>query len=131
MPSLTAATIKSCSMSLSPLVNTSGSIWIESSCFWPFILTETIPPPAVASTTVDSICFCSFSCICWACFIICCKFIELFSLRGLHLGDISTEYFKKAFHERLILGVFDRRTGFLLLVFHYKRHGNGFTNEIT
>src|SRR5688500_4130403 len=37
--------------------------------------TVTMPPPAVASTRRSAICFCSFSCICCACFIICWMFI--------------------------------------------------------
>src|SRR5262245_48825823 len=104
---------------------------MESSCFWPFIFTATMPPPAVASTTVASICFCSFSCICWACFISCCRFIKLLPFRGLNLGQISAEHFQKTLHERLVFDVVHSGSGTLLLLLHYKRHRNGFTKKLT
>src|SRR5208282_1384694 len=66
--SLTATRIRSCNISRSCEANTSGSMCTSWSCFWPFILTETIPPPAVASTTNSSSCFCNCSWNCWTCF---------------------------------------------------------------
>src|SRR5262249_17972699 len=122
MPSFTAATIKSWSISLSPPEKTSGSIWIESSCFCPFIFTETMPPPAVASTTVASICFCNCSCICCACLINCCGFIKLLPFRGLDLGQISSEHFQEPLYERFFLDRFHGDSISLLLFLDYKRH---------
>src|SRR5262245_33334075 len=104
---------------------------MESSCFWPFIFTATMPPPAVASTTVASICFCSFSCICWACFISCCRFIKLLPFRGLNLGQISAEHFQKTLHERLVFNVVHSGSVALRLFFDYKRHRNRFANQFT
>ena len=49
---LTAAMTRSCSISMSPDFTTSGSITTLSTCFWPFILTVTLPPPEEASTTI-------------------------------------------------------------------------------
>jgi hypothetical protein len=40
-------------------------------CFAPLITTVTMPPPALPSARISAICFCSRSCICAACFIIC------------------------------------------------------------
>src|SRR5207253_333239 len=89
-----------------------------------------MPPPAVASTTVASICFCTFACISWACFNICCMFIKSFPFRGLYLGDVSLKHFQEALHLWLVFRILDiRRT--LRLFLHYKRHRNGFTNEFT
>src|SRR5262249_13520102 len=69
--SLTAARIRSCSISTSSFETTSGSILIDCSCFAPLTTTVTMPPPEVASTFSSAICFCRRSCICCACFIIC------------------------------------------------------------
>src|SRR5215469_10715606 len=60
----TAAVTRSWSISTSPVFTTSGSMWTASTCFLPFILTVTVPPPAEASTTVC----CILSCNSWACF---------------------------------------------------------------
>src|SRR5258708_11521782 len=67
--SFTAAVTRSCSISTSPDFTASGSILVSKTCFCPFILTVTAPPPDVASTTV---CF-SFSCSASACFCACCN----------------------------------------------------------
>src|SRR5512134_2633817 len=67
--------IISCSISTSSFDTTAGSSVIDCSCLAPFITTVTMPPPAVASTRSSAICFCSRSCICCACFIICWMFI--------------------------------------------------------
>ena len=67
--SLTAATMRSSSIEGSLTSITSGSILHSTSCLWPLILTETMPPPTFASTTVSASSRCSFSCISWACFI--------------------------------------------------------------
>src|SRR4028119_1069492 len=85
--SLTAATIKSCNISTSPSLTASGSILIEVTSFVPLICTVTTPPPAVASTTSASISFCIFSCICCACFIICCMFIPPGNFIALDLSS--------------------------------------------
>src|SRR5437879_2640972 len=70
--SLQAATTRSCSISTSPA--TSGSIFTLSRFFWPSIFTDTIPPPAEASTRICASSCCRRSCICCACFIMVCMF---------------------------------------------------------
>src|SRR5580765_1460553 len=52
---------------MSPACTASGLIFRLSSCLRPSILTWTVPPPAVASTTVSCIFFCRFSYCCLAC----------------------------------------------------------------
>src|SRR6185312_10570497 len=74
--SLNAAIIMSCNISTSPA--TSGSILTPRTFFWPSILTETMPPPADASTRIAAISSCSFCCICWACFIMDCMLPGIF-----------------------------------------------------
>src|SRR5262249_35106796 len=69
--SLSAATIRSCSIATSSFDTTSGSILIDCTCFAPLTTTVTMPPPAFPSTRRSVICFCRRSCICCACFIIC------------------------------------------------------------
>jgi hypothetical protein len=73
--SLTAATMRSWSISTSPSLTASGSILMDSISFVPRIWTVTTPPPAEASTTIASISCAIFSCMACACFIICWMFI--------------------------------------------------------
>ena len=54
--SLVAATIKSCSISASPDLSTSGSIFNATTCMAPLTLTVTMPPPAVPSTVLEAAC---------------------------------------------------------------------------
>ena len=68
--SLTAATMRSCSISTSSGDTTSGSMRRLRISLTPFMTTVTMPPPAVASTVASLSCFCRFSCICCACCII-------------------------------------------------------------
>src|SRR5271165_3854032 len=72
LASFIAASTISCSISTSPA--TSGSILTAETFFLPSIFTETIPPPADASTRISAISSCILFCICCACFIICCMF---------------------------------------------------------
>jgi len=65
--SLTAASTRSCSISISPDLTTSGSMVMASNCFCPFMRTRTLPPPAEASITVACIFFCSDSYCSFAC----------------------------------------------------------------
>src|SRR6266542_2734481 len=74
--SLIAATIRSCNISTSSFDTTSGSIFSDSNCLVPLIVTVTMPPPAVASTRNSAICFCICSCICLACCIMAWMFIR-------------------------------------------------------
>ena len=73
IPSLTAASTMSWSISTSSGSIASGSIVSSSSRRSPLILTLTMPPPALAST-ISSLSFSCASamsaCICWTCFII-------------------------------------------------------------
>src|SRR5664279_500156 len=71
--SLTAAITRSCSISMSPDFTTSGSITTPKTCFCPFILTVTLPPPDEASTVICCIFSCSFSACSRACASISCK----------------------------------------------------------
>src|SRR2546425_963930 len=71
--SLTAAMIRSSSISTSPPFTASGSILSSTSSFKPFISPLTTPPPALALTRIRCISRCISSCICCACFIISCK----------------------------------------------------------
>src|SRR5664279_4305991 len=71
--SLTAAITRSCSISMSPDFTTSGSITTPKTCFCPFILTVTLPPPDEASTVICCIFSCSFSACCRACASMSCK----------------------------------------------------------
>src|SRR5271157_5802983 len=59
--SLIAASTRSCSISTSPDLTASGSMRRLSNCLRPSILTVTVPPPDVASTTVSCIFFCRAS----------------------------------------------------------------------
>src|SRR5215204_569559 len=90
--SLTAATMRSCSISTSPSLTASGSILMDSTSLVPRIWTVTTPPPAVASTTISSISFCIFSCICCACFIICCRFMPPGNFIALDLTRCGSEF---------------------------------------
>ena len=85
--SLTAATIRSCSISTSSFDTTSGSIVIDCSCLAPLTTTVTMPPPAVASTRSSAICCCSCSCICLACFIMSRMFIDISSTSPRRRGS--------------------------------------------
>src|ERR1041384_1133014 len=82
---LTAATTRSSSISASPGLITSFSIWIFVICCLPFAVTFTIPPPDSALTVLcsSSACACAiFSCIFCTCFIIPCIFgITIISLQ--------------------------------------------------
>src|SRR5262245_17227759 len=69
--SWSAATIRSCLIQTSSFETASGSIFSDWTALEPLITTVTMPPPAVASMRMSSICFCMRSCICCACFIIC------------------------------------------------------------
>ena len=71
--SLTAAWTMSCSMSTSSGSTASGSIVSSLSSRSPLILTVTMPPPALASTTSfvsSSWALAMSACIFWTCFII-------------------------------------------------------------
>src|SRR5580704_18600121 len=71
--SLTAATTRSCNISISPDFTTSGSMTMLCSCFWPLMRTVTLPPPDDASMVICCIFSCSFS-ACWrACESMSCK----------------------------------------------------------
>src|SRR5258707_9295343 len=99
--SFTAARIKSCSISWSLLAKTSGSIFTSTICFWPFILTLTMPPPAEASTVTEFTCLCRSSCSCRNRESICCRAptsipspsycTSLLFLSRSHFGDFTTE----------------------------------------
>src|SRR6266704_1375735 len=84
--SFTAARIKSCSISWSLLAKTSGSMRMSTICFWPFIFTVTMPPPAEASTATEFTCRCRSSCTCRSRESIC--WIALTSIR-IPLGAAS------------------------------------------
>ena len=66
--SLTAAVTRSCSISTSSLLTTSGSMRSETRFFWPSITTLTMPPPAAASIWRAAISCCMRSCACCSCF---------------------------------------------------------------
>src|SRR5215469_1513979 len=91
--SFTAARIKSCSISWSLPAKVSCSILISVSCFCPFILTVTIPPPALASTRISPRLCSRFSCICHNCDIICCSALTSISVLAspFHFGNRSAE----------------------------------------
>src|SRR5262249_20429177 len=92
-----------CSISTSPA--TSGSILTASTFFWPSILTDTMPPPAVPSTRICATSCCMRSCICCACFIICCMFPGSFTCLLLEIpyrSDLSAEDFLEALHFRVV-----------------------------
>src|SRR5579871_2105001 len=94
--SFTAATTMSCSISTSPA--TSGSIRTDSRFFWPSMCAVTMPPPAVASTLMSAISWCSFSCIFCACCIICCMLPGSFTsllLEVSNFADLAAKDFPK------------------------------------
>src|SRR5580692_395778 len=75
------------------------------SCFCPFILTLTMPPPAEASTSTVSTCFCSPSCICRNCVRICCSAFTsmVYSSPPFHVGNMAAESFQHRAHDRILL----------------------------
>src|SRR5579864_1009001 len=103
--SFTAARIKSCSISWSLLAKTSGSIFTSVSCFWPFIFTATIPPPAVASTRISPRLCSRFSCICHNCAIICCRALTSISVLvpPSDFRYLSAEALQHRSHDRVFL----------------------------
>src|SRR5262249_17267171 len=110
--SLQAATTMSCSISTSPA--TSGSIFTDSTFLWPSILTDTIPPPADASTRISPTSCCLRSCICCACFIIACMLPGSFTSLLLQIADRS-DLPAKQFLELLDFRVGERsRRGLIL-----------------
>src|SRR5258705_10699 len=71
--SFTAAATRSCSISRSSALTTSGSIFTPKIRLAPSILTTTLPPPAEPSTTVACIFFCMASYCCRATCIMPCR----------------------------------------------------------
>src|SRR5262249_1953967 len=105
---LAAATIISCSISTSPA--TSGSILTASRFFCPSICTDTIPPPAAASTRIWAISCWIFSCTCCIWRIFCCMLPGIFMCLLLEISDfvdLTVEHFAEALH----FGVGERTAG--------------------
>src|SRR3954453_6584456 len=103
--SFTAAVIMSCSISTSPDCTTSGSIFTPSTCFWPFMRTLTLPPPAEASTTVSDIFCWSSRCMSCAFDIISCNCFGFTLLLLLMIDDganLGTELLYESLYQRIV-----------------------------
>src|SRR4051794_33708177 len=69
---------------------------------------DTIPPPAEPSTRIAAISACSFSCICWACFIMFCMLPGSFiALCLLQIAD-GAYFTAEEFSELLYFGMRER-----------------------
>src|SRR6476659_2936618 len=95
---------------MSPACTASGLIFRLSSCLRPSILTWTVPPPAVASTTVSCIFFCRFSYCCLACDISDWRLNPPMARSLLFVAliddgsNLSAKFFLQPFHDRVLLG---------------------------
>src|SRR3954471_21235194 len=111
--SLQAARIMSWSISTSPA--TSGSILTARRFFCPSIWTDTMPPPAVASTLISAISCCIFSCMRCACCIICCMLPGSFTGLLLEISNFSN-FAAEDFAEALHFGIGEGAAGGIVLL---------------